>query len=407
LVAWGDPIDLQHLLGHVSAHQYSAFLDASVAGLGKQAAFVATWLGREFGTYGSAVVLALVALGLVALARRDRSLFVAALLLSVCNVALKLVYGVAEDQDAYLLPLAVWLAFVAGFGAEWILAAGARRDVRALAAAVVLAVPALSFWENRATCDRSRFFVADDLVADTFESVSPNGLLLTSEWQLFSPLLYYREIEGRRRDVLPIDVSLLRRAWYFDTLRRQAPELMQRADPSVVPFLEDLRAWERDPRLYARDGVLNRRIDERFHAMVLGLVDAHRGPVYATSDVVLPDFTPDPGLARSLLGRFTLAPRGLVFELRRDAGFRDPGESSFRARGLFDGTLRFEPDDVALTKVRPVYINMIANRGRYLEAFGQNARAERDYLQTLAWDPNQVVAAQGLARIRAGVPSQP
>lgn len=406
LVAWGNPIDLQHFLTHVSARQYSAFLDVSAEGFGQQTAFAATWLGREFGTYGSALVVALATTGLLTLVHRDRPLFAAALLLSACDVALKLVYGVAEDQDAYLLPLAIGLAFMAGFGAEWLLRAGAQRGVaaHALVATVLLAVPALALMENRATCDRSRFFVADDFVADALQGVGQDGLLLTSEWQLFSPLLYYREVESRRPDVLPVDVSLLRRAWYFDTLRRQAPQLMQRADPVVAPFLEDLRAWERDPRLYARDAVLNRRIDERFHAMVLGLVDAHRGPVYATSDVVLPDFTPDPGLARSVIGRFGLAPRGLVFELTRDAGFHEPGEPSIKVRGLFDGTLRFEPDDVALTKLRPMYVNMVTNRGRYLEAFGQSARAERDYLQALAWDPNQLAAAQGLGRIRIAAP---
>jgi hypothetical protein len=259
--------------------------------------------------------------------------------------------------------------------------------------------PVLVFLGNRAACDRSRFFVADDFVADTLEGVGQGGLLLTSEWQLFSPLTYYREVEGRRRDVLPVDASLLRRSWYFDTLRRQAPELMQRADAVVAPYLEDLGGWERDPGLYARDATLNHRIDERFQAMVVGLVDAHRGPAYATSDVVLPDFTPDPGLARRLLARFTLAPRGLVFELGREPGFREPGEIRLRARGLFDGTLHLEPDDVALTKVRPMYLSMLTNQGRYLAASGKTAAAAEAYRTALGLDPAFAPALAGLQQL--------
>jgi hypothetical protein len=29
--------------------------------------------------------------------------------------------------------------------------------------------------------------------------VAPDGLLLTADWQLYSPLLYFQEVEGWRR----------------------------------------------------------------------------------------------------------------------------------------------------------------------------------------------------------------
>jgi tetratricopeptide (TPR) repeat protein len=65
-------------------------------------------------------------------------------------------------------------------------------------------------------------------------------------------------------------------------------------------------------------------------------------------------------------------------------------------RGLNDGTLRFETNDVVSIKVLPAYTTMLVNRGRYLASFNRHERAISAFQQALALDPRLEVARQGL-----------
>jgi hypothetical protein len=239
-------------------------------------------------------------------------------------------------------------------------------------------------------------------VTNALRGVAPRGMLLTGEWQLYAPLLYYREVEGLRPDVVAIDIHLLRRSWYFDTLARQFPQTMEVVRPQVEAFLSELRAWEQDPDRYARSQELTRKIHDRFLALLTALVATHAGPVYATRDAALPALASDPSVPGTLAAGRVLVPRGLVFELARGLPPVPPPAVPLEMRGLFDGSIRFEPDDVVTLKVKPVYLGMIATRGAYLAAAGDRAGAAAAFEQALALDPGFEPARASLDRLRAG-----
>lgn len=403
---WGDPSSLARFVDHVTGRQYRVFIAPSWTEAGAEAAAFVRLARREFGAFVGTLVLALTAWGAWTLARRDRPLALALGAVVACDFAYGLLYVVAEDKDAYYLPARVALALAAGAGAVALLRRAGPRARPAVAGALLL-VPMAAAALNFRAADRSRDHVADDYVRDVMAGVAPHGLLLTGDWQVYSPALYFREIERRRADATLVDVSLLRRSWYFDALKRRSPELLERVRPQAEAFLEDLRGWERDPRPYDRDLALNRRITERFHALVLELMAARLrdGRAYATSDAVLGGA--DRPLAEALQRAYAIVPVGLVFELLpKDAlgtaaeeRARRDGAFELRPRGLFDGTRVFDPDDVVTLKVRPVYLTMLANRGRYLAARGDRDGAAAAYRQVLAWDPNDPRARSGLAEL--------
>ena len=70
-------------------------------------------------------------------------------------------------------------------------------------------------------------------------------------------------------------------------------------------------------------------------------------------------------------------------------------------RGLADGTVRFEKDDVINGKILPTYSRMLTNRGRYLALFNQNERAIVAFKEALALDPNLAEARKGLTESEA------
>ncbi len=407
---WGDPRTLQRLWWHVGGRQYLVSLSFSLAGMANQARTFARLVGREFGPPWLPVGLALSIAGLVVLSRRDRTLFWFLLAIAVCNLAYAFNYDIAEDKDAYYLPVFVAAAIGAGVGAYALLELVVTRRrgvyVPSVATGTLLLIPVVALAGNLPFNNRHNDFVAADYVDNILRTIEPHGLLLTLDWQVCSPLLYTRLIQHSRSDVVVVDVNLLRRSWYFDYLRREYPKLLADSHDEVDAFLQDLRQWEQDPEAYARDPLLNRRIDTRFNAMILAFVRRHlaSAPVYLTQDVALNPETRNGDLAKALFANYQFVPQGLVFQLFSDRAEHELAETQLRMRGLADGTLRFDVDDVVTLKVLPVYVSMAYNRGRYLGAHGHPHRAVESFKEALRLDPAFPPAQRALADALRSVP---
>lgn len=403
LMNWGDPRTFERLWWHVSGRQYQVFFSFSPDTMLKLAGEFLTLTAREFGpAYFPATILLAVA-GMIFLFKRDTSAVIFLLLVVACDLAYALNYEIAEDKDAYYLPVIISIVIAAGFGAQWLLEKARRVRLRAkLAAAIVeafiLSVPLVALAANLPYNNRSQFYVARDYVENILSTIEPGGLLLTPDWQVYSPLLYAREIESERRDVVAIDVNLLRRSWYFDYLSRSYPSLIEQSREKVDAFLADLKAWEQDPEAYARDTALNQRINTRFYDMILAFVREHikSGSVYVTLDIAVNRDGQDSELTRSLSSAYQFVPHGLVFKLIPDREYHEPAAVELKTRGLADGSIRYEPEDVVMKKVLPVYLNMMVNRGRYQGAHGRYQQAIESFEQALAIDPSFKTAQQSL-----------
>ena len=118
-------------------------------------------------------------------------------------------------------------------------------------------------------------------------------------------------------------------------------------------------------------------------------------PVYMTRDLLFAETT-NAELARWINQNYQLVPQGLVFKLASDQSFHDSPDAHLQTRGLADGTVRFDKDDVINLKILPAYTSMLVNRGRYLALFNQHERAIVAFKEALALDPNLAAARQGL-----------
>jgi hypothetical protein len=347
---------------------------------------------HEFGWPWLPAGLVLAGVGFYSLYRRDRILLVFLVLIIGFNLLFCIGYEIAEDKDAYSLPIFLALMMAAGFGVHAVLDA-VKAQRRTIAAVIMLLIPVLAFAANVRTNNRRNYHVAEDYVHNVFSTLSPNGLLLTGDWQVASPMLYFREIERQRPDVVCIDILLLRRSWYYGYLKQKYPALMQQSRDSVELFMEDLLRWEKDPDVYQTDPQLNRRIDERFCSMISILAKNHlaAGPVYATVDVVLSPGGENQTVAKSLLDSYQIVPQGLVFQLFADRGFHQAELPQLRMRGLIDRSPAIDEDPVIRQKVLPVYAIMLVNCGRAFASQGDQQRAMDAYRQAWAIDSTLVV----------------
>src|SRR5436190_705704 len=407
VINWGNPRSLQEIWWHITGRQYRVFFSFSPNIIGAQLIEFCRMLLREFGVVWLPLPLVLAFVGFVHAFKRERTAFWFLLFIVISDLAYALSYEIAEDKDAYYLPMFIAIAIAAAFGLRWsIRFAGSRRApilapyiVGAVAIVFTLGTASAANWPFN---NRRHYFIADDYVENLFSTIAPDGLLLTQDWQVVSPMFYAQEIEQRRRDVKVIDINLLRRSWYFDYLRHAYPGLIERSHEKIDPYVELLRLWERDPAAFDRNQDLTRRISIAFLELVRSMVrnEINVAPAYITNDVLSADKT-NGYLTQWIPQTYQLVPQGLVVDLAIDKGFHDSPDPHLRTRRLADGTLRFADDDVVKLKVLPVYARMLTNRGRYLAAFNQHERAIVAFKEALALDPNLTAAQQGLAESAA------
>lgn len=411
LINWGNPRSLQEIWWHITGRQYRVFLSFSPTMMGAQFLEFFRMLLREFGSAWLPLPLVLALAGFATAYRQDRTIFWFLLFIVISNLAYDLSYEIAEDKDAYYLPVFISIALAAGFGIRWLIQLTTAKSISlgksyGVAATAVLLASATAFAANWPFNNRRHYFIAHDYVENLFSTIAPDGLLLTQDWQVVSPMFYVQEIEQRRTDVKVLDINLLRRSWYFDYLKHAHPGLMDRSRGTIDPYVELLKQWERDPAAFKNNALLTQKISTAFLEMVQSMVrnEFKVAPVYITNDVLSADKT-NGYLTQWIPQTYQLVPQGLVFNLATDSSFHDSRDLRLETRGLNDGTVRFEKDDVVNLKILSACTSMLINRGRYLAAFNQHSRAIVTFKEALALDPNLAAAQQGLAESTAKLPT--
>src|SRR5438132_1152089 len=407
VINWGNPRSLQEIWWHITGRQYQVFLSFTPKIMGEQFVEFCRMVLREFGFSWLPLPLALAFAGFASAFRRDRTTFWLLLFIVIADLAYALSYEIAEDKDAYYLPTFISIAIAAGLGIRWLIQLAVSKSMpvgrpSSVAAIAVLLTSATALTANWPFNNRRHYFIAHDYVQNLFSTIEPNGLLLTLDWQIASPMFYAQEVEQRRRDAKIVDINLLRRSWYFDYLKHAYPGLIERSREKIDVFVENLKEWERDPGAFARNPALTQRISTAFLEMIQSMVtnESRVAPVYMTNDLISSDSV-NGELTRWLSQKYQLVPQGLVFNLADGQGFHDSPDVHLQVRGLADGTLRFGKGDPVNVKVLPVYANMLINRGRYLALFGQHQRAIAAFEQALALNPDLAPARQGLAESAA------
>jgi hypothetical protein len=411
VINWGNPRSLQEIWWHITGRQYRVFFSFTPSMVGGQFLEFCRLVLREFGSAWLPLPLAVAFVGFANAFRTDRTTFWFLFAIIIADLAYCLSYDIAEDKDAYYLPAFVAVAIAAGFGICSLIRLTITNSMSwtkswSLAAIVVLITCATALAANWPFDNRRHYFIAHDYIENLLSTVETNGLLLTQDWQVVSPMFYAQEVEGRRRDAKVVDVNLLRRSWYFDYLRHAYPELVERSREKIDAFVEILKEWERDPGAFARDQQLTQRITAAFFEMLRSIVinENRVAPVYITRDLLFAETT-NAEFAKWINQNYQLVPQGLVFNLARDPSFHDSPDAHLQTRALTDGTVRFDSDDVINLKILPVYTSMLINRGRYLALFNQHERAMVAFKEALALDPNLAAAREGLAESTAKLPN--
>jgi tetratricopeptide (TPR) repeat protein len=363
---WGNPSNLQRFYWHISAKQYQVNLfSASREIVLQHLTTFFSWAFWQFTPLGFAAAL----FGLALLWRRERTIFWFTALIVLSNVLYTINYDIAEDTDAYYLITYLALTMPIGAAAAWLLARFRAGVPGAAVLTCLVLLPAGNYALHRFPSDHSHYPIARAYVEDALRPVQANGLLLTMDWQFYSPYLYKHHLEGFRPDATVVDVNLMRRSWYVrGYLDRQFPEMMRACKAERDAFLDNLERWEQgravDPN----------QINAHFVALINAFVRYH-----VTRDAAYTMLPMEEGVGTG----YSWVPQGLVMRLVLDDAFRP--ETYPLQLEIFNGSTFL--DEVARGKVRRFYAEMIANRGRYLSFHGRPAEALPQLESSVRLDP--------------------
>ena len=382
---WGDPVSIHAIWDHVTGKQYRSYINTSDE---KKTAQFDRYLGlveREFGSRWLPVVPLIAIAGIVLLYFRQRTIFWYVVLSLAGNAAWFAVYPITTDGPAYAIPTFIALLFAFAYGASSIVDLLKTERSRNAAAAALLILPLISVIAIYPIRDRSRYWVSYDYATNALQSMRPNALLITGDWQLYSAMRYAMDVEHQRPDVEAIHVGFLMRTWYYDELTRTMPVLARESKPAFDDFAVMLREFDRDPE-HIDNPLLNQKLDN----LLLSLMTHHlaHGPVYITDEIAASTNPRDASIRKQIAEKWDVAPRGVLIEvvpgpkLGSDVKF-----TQLQMRGVADGTIEYEDDDVVPTEIVPAYRTILVITGRYLALQKKFDEALRAYHAALDLDP--------------------
>lgn len=133
-----------------------------------------------------------------------------------------------RERDYFFHPGFIFMGILFGVAATFLLNwLAARRKALLKPTGVTLALLSLAVpvWSNYAEHDRTGDYVPYDYAYNLLQSCRPNSILFTNGDNDTFPLWFLQEVEGIRKDVRVVNLSLVNTNWYMHQLRDHEPAL--------------------------------------------------------------------------------------------------------------------------------------------------------------------------------------
>lgn len=346
-IAWGNATDLQRLFWHLTGKQYHVWMFSLSPGeIFKNLASGLHILVRDF----MYVLIIPSIIGFFVLYKKERKKFWLLLAILILNLFYTINYSI-PDIEPYYIPSLLVLIITFTHGIQ-VLHKYLKPPVVVLLAFVI---PIINY--NSCTLRNNTFGI--DFGRAHVEQLPESSLLIATHWDVYSPLLYLREVKGERKDMAIIDKALLRRTWYIRYIEREYPQIYARARSAIDAYLEELYKFEYD-RPY-----VPHVIQSRFTNMLESFVDAK-----ITEGVYLSTPWLDRDL-KSVKPHYLRIPFGLVRKLTQDTTVIVYDFSEFALEK--PPVTNDNRVDYNLRIVR----TMLGNNISYLVAVGHDEAAER------------------------------
>ena len=370
LVNWGNPIEWERIIRHISGQQYQVWLFSSTEAAAKQFNYFVKNLPIEF-SFSLLFALA----GLVVSFIYARKFFIFNIIVFLSTVLYSINYDI-NDIDSYFLLAYISLAFFGVFGiVQLILFATKKKMQLIIPVSLLVLFVGLQFYSNYDEVNQRGNFIYEDYTKSILNTVPNNSIIFSYQWDYFiSASYYFQLVEDFRKDVVVIDKELLRRSWYYNQLNTNHPKLLSGVKPDVDQFVEALKPFEREEQYNA---IL---LENLFRKIMTGLVSTN---IEKHDYFIAPEIV-DGEMKRGefqLPAGYTLVPHLLLFKVVNTTDYVEAPLPDFKIR--YDNK-----DDKYITSLKGFISSMLIRRGMYEMQFNKPERAKIYAMKAAADFPN-------------------
>jgi hypothetical protein len=367
---WGNPIEWEHIIRHISGQQYQVWLFSSTEAAAKQFNYFVTNLPNEF---SFSLVIALAGLFLSFI--YARKFFVFNIIIFLSTVLYSINYDI-NDIDSYFLLAYISLAFFVVFGIVQLLLFAYKYKMQIIMPVSVLVLfLGLQFYFNYDEVNQQNNFIYEDYTKSILNTLPQNSIVFSYQWDYFiSASYYFQFVEDYRKDVAVIDKELLRRSWYYNQLTTNYPTLLNGVKPEVDQFIEAIKPFEREEQYNAN------LLENLFRKIMTGLVstniDKHDyfiAPEIVDGEIKRGEFQLPEG--------YSLVPHLLLFKVVKTSDYVEAPLPEFKIR--YDNR-----DDKYITSLKEFVASMLIRRAMYELQFNKTERAKIYAMKIAADFPN-------------------
>lgn len=253
-------------------------------------------LPMQFGIIGLIPLL----LGLYYSFKKCRQLFYFLIALALVGFFYSINYSI-HDIESYFLTSYIALIFFAAAGLKFL----SEKSKKIIPFCFI--VPLLSLALNFEPNDNSSDYLVDDYTENLVNNLEKDAIIISSQWDYWCSAFWYKQrVEGFRKDVVLIEMELLRRTWYPKQLQRWYPQVISKSKAELEAFLTELEKFESggnyNPNL----------LQAAFEQFVNSIIEKNyeNRPIYITLDIS----EREPGIARN----YYHIPIGFALQLQED-----------------------------------------------------------------------------------------
>lgn len=375
---WGNPVDWERLMRHVSGWQFQVWFFKSTDVMKKQLDYYFSNIFIEFN-----LCLLICIVGIVISYIKARKFFIFNIILFLFSLLYASNYDIV-DIDSYFLLTYVSLSFFALFGIVWILLnLHFKKYSHSIAAAVIFLFIITEFTFNYKDNDLKDVYCFEDYSKSVLNSVKLNSIIFSYSWDiLVSPSCYFQLIEHYRQDVVVIDKELLKRSWYYNQINTRHPKVITNMKGDIATFLNALVPFERSEAFDANLlEVAYRKIMTDFVGTNIGSREFYISPELVENEMQKGEFVLPAG--------YTIVPDNLLFRVVSGKEYVPASDPDFMIR---IPQKRDRYTDLIINAAG----GMLARRALYELQFNKTERA-RIYINKIKKDFPDYILPAGLS----------
>ena len=359
VINWGNPIDIEKIIRHISGKQYQVWLFSSTEAAKKQFIYFFNSLFSEF-----SLSLFIVMFGFIFAFIKAKRFSIFVFICFVSTLLYSINYDIS-DIDSYFLLAYISLSFFSVLGIVQLFSLLKLKKYSYTAAAVLIGLfILLQVYFNFSKVDQSSTYTFEDYTKALLNGTTKNAIIFGYQWDYFiSPSYYFQFAENYRRDVAIVDKELLRRSWYYKQLENAYPGILDGVKNERDLFLKAVAPFERDENYNANLlETLYRRFMTNLVATNIDKRDFYITPELFEKEMQSGEF--------SLPNGYKLIPDLLLFKVVKGNNYVPAENPNFKIRFPIERNIYI--DNIEQKFVGP----MLARRALYEMQFDKIERAK-------------------------------